>query len=208
MRTTRLRLVIVAALASATLAACGSTPDHRTTAQAPHTISGTAAPSTAAVSTTSPTPSATTAATAHAGSADVLGPFGLGPLTLGMPADTALATGLFGTPTKVNAQDSCGRGLMKADSHRAVWISDKLGVASIDAYGDVATPQGLKIGMPYANLHHIYPGWDPQGITGTTEDGHSWVPVPGNPDAAYRIGVSHGKVSSITIQLNNQDCYE
>jgi hypothetical protein len=32
--------------------------------------------------------------------------------------------------------------------------------------------------------------------------------VPGNADAVYRIAISDGKVSSVTLQYRHQDCYE
>ena len=127
----------------------------------------------------------------------VLGPDGLGSLKLGMSLGDAMATGMFKTPAKAGAGESCGFGAMTADRNASVWISDKLGVAAIGAYGDIATPQGIKIGSSYADLHAAYPDWNPQG-TGDITNGHSWaacraIPTPatGSRSRTARLTRSH-----------------
>ncbi|NUR31299.1 MAG: hypothetical protein HOV83_36555 [Catenulispora sp.] len=82
---------------------------------------------------------------------------------------------------------------------------DDRGLAAIVAYGDIATPQGIKRGSSYAELHRVYPSWVGSG---DHNDGHGLVAVPGNDDAYYRIDVVGGKVDSVTLQLRHQDCYD
>jgi hypothetical protein len=43
---------------------------------------------------------------------------------------------------------------------------------------------------------------------GAAGQGRNSTAVPGNAKASYRIVITGGKVAELTLQLNDQDCYE
>jgi hypothetical protein len=162
-----------------------------------------ASPTPTPTSTPTPTPKPTKAAP----SKTVLGPFGLGPLTLGMSPKEAKATGLVGhvdDPTP-----GCTTGQLKGASGNdgGLYFSSSVGLAAIYSHGSIATPQGIKLGSTYAQVHAAYPKWS--GILDGTA-GRGLVKVPGNSAASYRIDISDstGKVMSLALQAADQDCYE
>jgi hypothetical protein len=192
MRTT-LRNLLTAAVAAAalTLTACAST--------------GSGSASSSSTSTTTPVTTPKPPATAISVPL-VLGPNGLGPLRLGVSLGEANATGLV---DHIDApSQGCSTGLLKGEHTRpeeaALFVSAHLGVAAIYAYGDIATPEGIKLGSTYDQVHAAYPAW--QGIEG--RQGHGLVAVPTNSNAKYRIDISGGHVVELDIQLTDQDCYE
>ena len=193
MRTTLQNLLTPAAVGAAalTLTACTST--------------GSASASSSSTPTTTPVTTLTPSATATGGPL-VLGPNGLGPLLLGMSLGEAKATGLV---DHIDApSQGCSNGLLTGEHTRqeeaALFVSARLGVAAIYAYGDIATPEGIKLGSTYDQVHAAYPGW--RGIEG--KQGHGLVAVPSNSNAKYRIDISGGHVVELDIQLTDQDCYE
>ena len=183
-------VVAAAALSLTACAAAGS-------------ASASAGPSPMTLPVTTPATAPTTTATSEP---LVLGPTGLGPLVLGMSLDDANATGLVDHITA--STEACSNGLLKGEhtsqTEAALFVSSRLGVAAIYAYGDIATPEGIKLGSTYDQVHAAYPSW--RGIDG--EQGHGWVVVPSNSNATYRINISGGHVDELDIQLVNQDCYE
>jgi hypothetical protein len=54
-------------------------------------------------------------------------------------------------------------------------------------------------------MHAAYPTY--QGI-GDAINGRGGVAVPGNPQAHYRISLQAGKVAELSLDANDQDCYE
>ncbi|MFE9689871.1 hypothetical protein [Micromonospora sp. NPDC005806] len=141
----------------------------------------------------------------------VLGPDGFGALKLGMSKKKAEVTGMISDFANPNPQVSTGcpaRAEFKGDGDTAVWWSTRLGVAAIVPPTDIKTAEGIGVGSSRASVVDAYPTW--RGIDGTphNDEGRGLVPVPGNPDAVYRIEVQNGKVRSITLQLAHQDCYE
>lgn len=49
-----------------------------------------------------------------------------------------------------------------------------------------------------------YPGLDPA----MPHPGRSHAPVPGKPDAVYRMGMDADRLATIYLQLADQSCYE
>jgi hypothetical protein len=136
----------------------------------------------------------------------VLGPDGLGSLKLGMSLDQAAATGRV---DPFRYQPISGGCLHRSELSGApagagtVFHSTDLGVATIEAYAGVQTPEGITIGSSVTAVRQAYPGaaTDPNL-------GRIAVPVPGNSKAVYRIAFADGKVAQLTLQYANQDCYE
>jgi hypothetical protein len=139
-------------------------------------------------------------------SAPVLGPTGLGALQLGMSREQAQATGLVQPFRNEPNSDQC---LWRSELTDApvgtglVLHSETLGIATIDAYAGVHTPEGISIGSSLADVKAAYPGFEAHG-----ESGHTGVGVPGNDQAGYRIAYADSKVVELTLQYSNQGCYE
>lgn len=148
----------------------------------------------------------------------LLGPFGYGALALGMTKDAAIATGLTtdidtGTPGGCGAAgDGQLAGAPPLDySDLQGWLvfqSGSGGLVAIYAFDGVETPEGIKIGSTRAEVVAAYPTFETfSGVDGE-EDGRGGVAVPGNPDAHYRIVIVDGKVFQLSLDANNQACYE
>lgn len=194
-------LVLALGVAGA-LTACGQDSDDTTES----------APTTATTSSAAPT-TAGAAATETTRPAPVLGPDGFGALKLGMDRDEAVASGAV-TPVEEPAGGCALSQLVGApgDSTPAapelgagiVHLSSTLGVATIDAYPGVVTPEGIEIGSPVSAVDLAYPDWNPSD---NLQRGAA--PVPGNDDAVYRIAFDDaGTVTEVTLQFVDQDCYE
>ena len=191
-------LVLVVGLVGA-LTACQHTAPSATPNSSSSTATSSSSPPTAA------TPGATrTVAPTTTSAALVLGPDGLGALKLGMDRSQAEATGVV-EPFRNEPSGRCSwrSQLTGAPAGQGtVFHSDALGVATIEAYEGVRTPEGIAIGSPLAAVDQAYPGWldnaVPRGI----------APVPGHDGIVYRIGYDGGKVTRLTLQYARQDCYE
>ncbi|WP_432834863.1 hypothetical protein [Dactylosporangium sp. CA-092794] len=192
-------------------AACSPSVQHQDGAAAP---AGSPAQVTSAPAGTSPAspppPSVPGSAPATGGApagALVLGPNGLGALRLGMTRQQATATGLLSA-----FDDSAGGGCAPASLRAApadqgtVMLSPTLGIATIDAYGTIKTPEGLHIGSSSADMLRLYPTW--QMADGTATNGRGHAKTPGNDKAVYRLATKSGVVTEITLQFVNQNCYE
>ncbi|MEV0900998.1 hypothetical protein [Actinoplanes sp. NPDC049802] len=173
-----------------------------------------AAASTAAVSSavTSAADSGTSTVTAASapkkGKKLVLGPNGLGALKLGMTRRQAEKTKLLTKrPVEVrNKVCNADYRIKAAKTDAPVFLSKKLGIASITAYPGLATPQGIKLGSSAKAVKKAYPGW--RSATDTGMKGRGLVKVPGNRKAYYNITISGGKVTDLQLELRNQNCYE
>ena len=202
-------LVLALGMAGA-LTACGEDSTDKSADPSPTTAtSSSAAPTTEAATATTPAPT-----TPAAPSAPVLGPDGLGALTLGMDADQAEATGVV-KPFADSPYGGCATSRLTGatddptptDGERTpgtVWLNSDLGIAAIDAYPGVETPEGIGIGDPLSAVDAAYPGWDYSDhlMRGAAV-------VPGNDEAVYRIAVDRSDtVTEVTLQFLNQGCYE
>ena len=188
----------------ATIAALAGLSGCRTTSQAspPAAVETPASPSAA------PSASPSTAASARP-VPKVLGPRGLGDLVLGQTPAQAEATGLLLPITGEAA--GCYQRAELAAGGASIIFSAKLGLAAILVDQTFATPEGIRVGSSYAALKKAYPEWmdvTAGGSNSSDHDGRGLVKVPGSAAAGYRIEVHNNKVSSLTLQLRKQDCYE
>ena len=147
-----------------------------------------------------------------------LGPSGYGALSLGMTKAGALATGLTTAMTALG-EGGCGApvdgylvGSPNTDGVALpgrLFFSNRTGrLVAIYAFPGVKTPEGIGLGSTYEQLHAAYPGWAPMDSNPGTIDGRASVLAPGNANAHYRIVVANSKVTEISLDSNQQDCYE
>ncbi|MGC4744560.1 hypothetical protein ACLQ28_02690 [Micromonospora sp. DT201] len=129
----------------------------------------------------------------------VLGPNGIGSLKLGMTRQQADATGMV-RPFEMSR---CGYSSLRAAPAEEgnVTLSPTLGIAAIDVWPGIKTREGLGIGMSSAEVLRIYPAYR-EGVNA------GYATTPGNDKAVYRIATRNGKVTALTLQFKNQDCYE
>jgi len=215
--------IVMAACLTVGLTAC-STLRHQSGDAAPAGSPASATPAASAVSTAISTAPASTVATtpqssgaAGGGSGSSgggqpsttleLGPAGYGALKLGMTKKQAEATGLIAGYSTHGPNPVCPIAHLKGApaGNGIVWFSPKHDVVAISTYGSIATPQGVRLDITTARLLKIYPSWNPLG---TDANGRGYVKVPGNAHAEYRIETEKSKVSSLTLQAGNEDCYE
>ena len=169
---------------------------------------GDAAPTGPAASSASPTPTDSSGSESGTGSDSAdpkLGPNGIGALQLGMTRQQAEATGLVEPFKKNPVSDAClwTSHLREASSkYGTVMHSETLGIAAINAYPGLKTPEGVELGSTKAEVGRAYPKWNEgDGYRGSAD-------VPGNSKAEYRIVIEGGKVTELTLQYDKQDCYE
>jgi len=135
---------------------------------------------------------------------------GIGSLRLGMTRQEAEATGMV-PPFQADGQGNCALTshlivTVSADSLAGtVLVSPRLGIAAIFAYGNVGTPEQIRLGSSAADATRAYPG---ARLVGSADHGYLHAGVPGNADASYRVEFQAGKVTEIVLLLNTQDCFE
>ncbi|WP_143466690.1 hypothetical protein [Lentzea kentuckyensis] len=131
----------------------------------------------------------------------VIGSFGYGDLKLGMTRQQALDVKLIGPVLEGGMPaDSCTMHKITGTDQN-VWVSTKLGVASIVFTPDM-TSDGVGIGATEATLKAEYTNLQP------TEPNYSYFAVAdNNPSAQFVFGVKQGKVTAAFLALNNQDCH-
>ncbi|GIE92316.1 hypothetical protein [Actinoplanes regularis] len=141
----------------------------------------------------------------------VLGPDGLGPLKLRMPLDEALATGMLHHEQVREASRECSESRkyrtywMRGQKEGLVWLTPELGVVGIWAYGDIATPEGIRLGSSREMVERAYP--DAFDLVGEINYGRSSAKVPGNGDrATYRFSTRFDEVSALSIEVTGQRC--
>ncbi|WP_433252646.1 hypothetical protein ACQPYK_23280 [Streptosporangium sp. CA-135522] len=143
------------------------------------------------------------AAAADAQTKPTLGPHGYGAVTFGMTVKQATTTG--DVVKKLPGNGGCsGWDLKKFPTPKdsvGIYISPKVGLAAIFAAKGMKTPEGIKIGSTVEQVKAAYPR--------IRKDVHGLyvITVPGNKEAYYTFGVTHGKVTEYGIALNKQDCF-
>ncbi|GGN74263.1 hypothetical protein GCM10010112_44220 [Actinoplanes lobatus] len=181
---------------------------------------GAAVPTTAATSaspTTAASPSASKSSAPAKAAALVLGPDGLGALELGMTRAEALATGkvVKQSASTLAEWQEVNEGCvpefrLKGSQSESgwVWYQGIDGLAAIPAPKGVATPEGIKVGSTLDDVRRAYPkAVDEQFLEDT---GRVMAKAPGNRQTVYRIQIDGDsrKVTSLTLQLTFQECYE
>jgi hypothetical protein len=128
-----------------------------------------------------------------------------------MTMKQATATGLIGT-WRGDGVKSCAATELKAATGNGGTVQSGAGgrgVVSIDAYGTVATPEGIRLGSSLAAVLKAYPGLQvAQGGTVRDANGIGFIDVPGNSNASYRIQWESRKVADLTLQDDGENCYE
>jgi hypothetical protein len=193
----RISIVILAVLAAGGLGACTSTPPVAAPPTGPATSPGTPP---AAPTTTPPAP-------------PQLGPTGYGSLQLGLAKSAAANLAIQASADPSGQCGGSGDGYLPGSplpdgqslDGRLFFSGSTNKLVAIYAYMGVLTPQGITVGSTYAQLHAAYPAW--HGLFEPTS-GRGGVAVPGNPNAHYRIVVSNQKVVQLSLDANDQDCYE
>ncbi|GAA3185247.1 hypothetical protein GCM10010531_44330 [Blastococcus jejuensis] len=123
-----------------------------------------------------------------------------------MNRDQAETTGLVEPFRNEPNSDQClwRSALAGAPAGEAIVLhSETLGVATIDAYAGVQTPEGIAIGSSLAAVERAYPDFELNGATG-----RGYARVPGNSQAVYRLAFADATVVELTLQYENQNCYE
>jgi hypothetical protein len=140
-----------------------------------------------------------------------LGPDGLGKIKLGATEAEAKAAGLEidDSARGTAACPKTGNIRLKSiedssDLIVSVSISTKYGVALIGALADIHTPEGIKKGSSTDDAKKAYPQLT--NISGAPDNGQFTTPVPGNPNAKYRMSIYQGKVNGFELMLNTNDC--
>ncbi|MEU8286619.1 hypothetical protein AB0C01_20035 [Micromonospora sp. NPDC048905] len=191
------------------VAACTS-PAHQSGNAAP---AGSPDPATSAATTTPPasspsstpsTPSVSSSPSARPSSTTdqlVLGPNGIGSLKLGMTRQQATATGMLRIP--FDATGGCGTSFLRAapTEEGTITLSPTVGIAAISVWPGIKTREGLGIGMSSAEVLRIYPAYR-EGVNA------GYATPPGNDKAVYRIATRNGKVTALSLQHVDQDCFD
>ncbi|MFG3558185.1 hypothetical protein ACGGAQ_27790 [Micromonospora sp. NPDC047557] len=176
------------------------------TASAARTGTPTPTPSPSSTQSAPPTPSARPSDGPTRTASLVLGPEGIGALKLGMTRQQATRTGQLRAFTSNGGGCTPARLRAAPSEEGTVLLSPTLGIATIDAYEGIRTPEGARIGMSSADMLRIYPDWT--RADGDATNGRGFAKTPGNSKAVYRIASRNGKVTQLTLQYANQDCYE
>lgn len=128
-----------------------------------------------------------------------LGPYGIGPLQLGMTERQAVATGALGRST--SRDGGCASYPVKGPGVTAR-ISSSDGITSFVASSGVRTPEGIHIGSPRSAVQQAYGTPNARTVIPGTS-----YQVPGNSDAFYRFSFdARDLVASITLRLKSGKC--
>jgi hypothetical protein len=192
MRITGLLLSAIAA-GGLTLTACTASNDAAQATQPTSTPGGTPAATTTTSTTTKPA------------EGNVVGPDGYGKVKLGMSYAAAKATGAIKESEKSEPGCSAYELIIGGVSDGYLGISKARGVETIGPVLKASTPEGVSVGTTVAKVKTAYPSLD-DGVL--KELGHTLVAVPGNSKAQYRLGFKNGKVEMISLQREDQSCYE
>ncbi|MFI6100728.1 hypothetical protein ACIA8G_34695 [Lentzea sp. NPDC051213] len=185
-------LVLVTIAAALGLAACTSTPDTNTSTPSSTTTPPAQVVTEVVTQTVTNPPAPPTK--------PVIGSFGYGNLKLGMTGQQAIDAKLIG-PVSGPGGSCSSHQIIGTDQY--VWVSSKLGVASISFTADM-TADGAGIGATEATLKAEYTNLKPTGPN------YSWVAeADDNPSAKFIFGVNKEtkKVVAAILSLHDQDCH-
>jgi hypothetical protein len=145
----------------------------------------------------------------------VLGPDGIGKLTLGMSVADANATGQVRIPPDLTA-DKTAKCHVYATGGADIHFARDHGLAVITAAPTVRTPEGIGAGATVADVTKAYPKLN--RAAGTPEEqeqatGLLAAPVPANPKADYVFvfhvggggGPKDARVQVVLLALSDQD---
>lgn len=185
---------------------------------------GGASPSTSAsLATSSPSTSSGSASTSPSSSTSpggdlALGPYGVGDdLKLGVTKAQIIGISLMRTGL-LNGVSTDKKGYCGGDGDGwlgrtepaeddltgRLFFSTTTGkLVAIYAYPDLATPEGIKLGSTLKQVKAAYSNWEY-----FEEEGRGYAGVSGNSKATYRIGIVDDKVSELSLDSADQDCYE
>jgi hypothetical protein len=138
----------------------------------------------------------------------VFGPTTVGLLHLGMTADEAMAAGLARPGAQpVDASGCLGFQLTAnaaGSGEPPLLFSAKYGLVRIGGVANAETPEGIYVGSTDEDVRAVYPN-QAKPDNGSGE----WVtPVPGNPNARYRILLTNHVVTDLRLELAAQDCFQ
>ncbi|MET8043068.1 hypothetical protein ABZU25_19670 [Micromonospora sp. NPDC005215] len=124
-----------------------------------------------------------------------------------MSRQQATATGMLRNPFDTTSR--CGTSFLRAapTEEGTVTLSPTVGIAAISGWPGIRTPEGLRIGMSSAEMLRMYPGYKAAESAEPT-NARGYVKAPGNVKALYRIATRNGKVTGLSLQHVDQDCYE
>ncbi|MBE1466399.1 hypothetical protein [Kibdelosporangium phytohabitans] len=122
----------------------------------------------------------------------VLGPTGDGTIRLGDTQKELSASGRV--PTTVKEPVGCSSLPTKSATGTA-YIGQSGKVVALVYRAEATTPEDITIGSPADSVKATY-----RDFTGST------VSVPGNPGAKYKFTFASGKITSIALLANQQDC--
>ncbi|GIF09529.1 hypothetical protein [Actinoplanes siamensis] len=145
-------------------------------------------------------------ATSRPPAASVLGPTGLGALRIGMTAAQAQATGLIAGYR--DGGTSCSSSHLKNHPDAVVVHSPRKGVVSIPAYGQLHTPEGVRVGSTMKQVRAAYDDLRPSEVddTITAGSGRAWAAA--TTTVNYRFMFRNNKVTGLWLEIKGQDCYE
>lgn len=201
--TFKLTATVAAVLLFTSLSACTSP----TTAPSASNPAPTVAPTSAPATSASPSQTATL----------TLGPLGYGTLKLGATKAEARATGLT-QGVSSSSKGACGAdsdGWLKgaptpsddSEDGRLFFSANTGKLITISAYGQIATPEGIKLGSTVKELKAAYKDWS-SIESDDDNNGRGYANVSGNKKAVYRIVTDAGKVIELSLESDAQDCYE
>ena len=186
------------------LTACAS-PTEGTPTAASTSASAPAVTTTPAAGVSSRKPPTTSAKPPAAGGGNVIGPVGYGKIKLGMSYADVRAAG--GVNEDEHPEPGCfGYDLVTGgNTDGNVFISKERGVEAIAPIVRVRTPEGIAVGATVAKVRVAYPAVDEETVT---ELGRGYTPLPGNEKVVFRIAFDNGVVETISLQWEDQSCYE
>lgn len=133
----------------------------------------------------------------------VFGPDGFGKLKIGMKLADAVATGQIDAKSSSPAGTSCGVHDLVGYPKSGVYVSPKLGLATVFAPAGVRTPEGIAEGDSIDKVKQAYPA--------LVKNPNAYIVAePGGANTQYVFQVDNAAtdvVSSMSLVVQGQDCF-